>query len=302
MKARQQEFNWSAAAEPADAPVHRVGQLSICDIAMPMRSTSEWDAARDDGLPIPRPLPEAVAAGVFGQLEDGPVDPSEEEVAELTENLANELIGALGEMAELGRALRGDGAPCAGDGIGDGERKRRLPKNLTGEIERLKRGYADTLAAYEEAFGTEAVAALDEWVRKTHADPEEPGPIYEPTHPWHYYRGGQNASPVPADEIPANAEAGRVLIAGLPVHSKKREKKLRELLHDASAQLEDDIRRYEDIASRGAEALSKYDREIAHGGNDELARASALALKFNHIAWGRGRIATIEQVLGNPAP
>jgi hypothetical protein len=42
------------------------------------------------------------------------------------------------------------------------------------------------------------------------------------------------------------------------------------------------------------EALSSYDRTIAHGGNDDLAWASAVALKYTQISGARGRIASLQ--------
>jgi hypothetical protein len=45
-----------------------------------------------------------------------------------------------------------------------------------------------------------------------------------------------------------------------------------------------DLPRADRGGSRGGDALSKYDREIAHGADDELAWASAVAIKFSHIS------------------
>jgi hypothetical protein len=54
------------------------------------------------------------------------------------------------------------------------------------------------------------------------------------------------------------------------------------------------------LIEHGVDALSQYDREIAHGGNDELAWASAIALKYNHISGARGRVQWLEQQLCDP--
>jgi hypothetical protein len=69
------------------------------------------------------------------------------------------------------------------------------------------------------------------------------------------------------------------------------------MLDDQRRQLEEDKKRYQELLERGPAALSDYDRNIAHGGDDELAWASAIALKFNHISGGRGRIALLERMI-----
>ena len=62
------------------------------------------------------------------------------------------------------------------------------------------------------------------------------------------------------------------------------------MLNDRSRQLEEDKARYAELVEHGVKVLSDFDRNIAHGGNDELAWASAIALKYNHISNGLGRI------------
>ena len=54
-------------------------------------------------LPVPRPLPHAVAAGVFGQDENGPVHPSADEVREITQNHAGTIIALLEVMQDAQR-------------------------------------------------------------------------------------------------------------------------------------------------------------------------------------------------------
>lgn len=73
--------------------------------------------------------------------------------------------------------------------------------------------------------------------------------------------------------------------ADLPISSTKQAIKAREFLAVERKELEQSRLRYEDIAARGAEALSRYDREIAYGGDDEMARAGSLALLYNQISW-----------------
>ncbi|MCE7929713.1 MAG: hypothetical protein DYG91_14645 [Chloroflexi bacterium CFX7] len=234
---------------------------------------------------------------MFGQTVDGPVNPDAEEVAAMTEEHANELVGLLGEIATVEDCVRDGRSPRTGKLPKDSNAKARLSDELRGELSRLKTSYADAITVYAEAFGEQAALALDEWARKAHAGTDRSHTSYDPGHPWHYYRGGDNAVPLPVDAIPSNLDAGRFIESDLPKNPAKREKKIRELYGEELHRLQDDERRYQEIVERGAEALSRYDREIAHGGNDEMARASALALKFNHIALGRGRIAWLEQQL-----
>lgn len=105
---------------------------------------------------------------------------------------------------------------------------------------------------------------------------------------------GDNASPVPFEDIPASEESARAMERELPKPRAKRIIAVRERLESERRELDQARVRYQEIIDRGAEALSHYDREIAYGGNDELARAGTLALLFNQAAWRKGRIACLE--------
>lgn len=83
----------------------------------------------------------------------------------------------------------------------------------------------------------------------------------------------------------------------LPKQAARCVERLREMLGETHRGLAGDIVRYIEICELGAEALSKCDREIAHGGDDAMARASALALKHNHIAWGKRRVRELQTAL-----
>ncbi|MBE7458000.1 MAG: hypothetical protein KJ057_13760 [Phycisphaerae bacterium] len=120
---------------------------------------------------------------------------------------------------------------------------------------------------------------------------------YPPGHPWHYHPLGDNAAPMPVDAIPAAKGLEDTFDRELPKRGPKRIIKARELLDAERRGLEADRQRYQALVERGADALSRYDREIAHGGDLEMARASALALTFNHVAWRLGRIAVLEREL-----
>ncbi|MCC6357361.1 MAG: hypothetical protein IT450_01345 [Phycisphaerales bacterium] len=242
------------------------------------------------GPPLAEPLPEAIAAGVFGLEHDGPMEPDAEQIAALIHEHANELIGLLGEIEALQHAIRTGTDPRTGRAHRDAQVAVRAAERHTAELRRAETRYADALAAFEEGFGAEATRKLDEWVRAEVAGGAHKRGGYDPGHPWHYYLAGDNAPPIPFEQIVPCEDAGAWLERDLPRNPAKRVAKLRELLEREQRQLDEDRARYESIIARGAEALSRFDREIAHGGNDELARASALALKYNHIRLGLGRV------------
>lgn len=124
-----------------------------------------------------------------------------------------------------------------------------------------------------------------------------PALSYPPGHPWHYHPLGDNVAPMPVDAIPPAKGLEHTFDRELPRRGPKRIVKARELLDAERRGLEADRQRYQALVERGADALSRYDREIAHGGDLAMARASALALIFNHIAWRLGRIAVLEREL-----
>ncbi len=65
----------------------------------------------------------------------------------------------------------------------------------------------------------------------------------------------------------------------------------------AQAHLDQDIARYVEICAHGAAALSRYDVEIASGGDAEGALALALSLKHNHIAYGKAKLLFLDALL-----
>lgn len=117
-------------------------------------------------------------------------------------------------------------------------------------------------------------------------------------HPWHYMRDGDNAQPPAVESIPVGPLHDEIAACWrIPRNPKKRRAVLLERLDEERRELTQDIIRYREIVERGVEALSRYDREIVYGGNDELPRASTIALKCNHIAFHKTRIAWIEREL-----
>jgi hypothetical protein len=100
------------------------------------RSMSERIIAR---LPVPKPLPHAVATGNFGQDENGkPVRPGAHEVRVITEQHADKLIDLLDSLA---------GAP-------------------TNAKEDLKTKLTAGITAYADDFGQEAAERLEAYVRR----------------------------------------------------------------------------------------------------------------------------------------
>jgi hypothetical protein len=210
------------------------------------------DVLADSPVPLREPLAASVNAGVFGHEEDGsPVNPSVEEIDEITLDLA--------------------------------ERLQDLPDDSPKRAELFQQYAAD--------FGQEAAAMLDEWLRRR-AKLEETISTdeYDPGHPWHYYQKGDGADPIDLGDIPPAEMKLEQLGVKLPKAAAKRREKIAEMISDAKRQLELDEARYEELVDCGVDALSDYDRNIAHHGNDELAWASAVALKYNHIRFGRGRV------------
>ena len=213
-------------------------------------------------VPSPLPLPTAVEAGVFGVEEDGAVVRPSDEEVQ---EITAEVTDNLLDLP--------DGA----------ERKALLAK-------------------YAEDFGTEAALELDRWTRLKSAVDEKEPIQYDPGHPWHYYHEGDGAEPMAVEAIPAAAISIDQFGVKWPKNPAKRRTLMQQMLEGQRRQLADDERRYRDLIDRGVEALSQYDREFAHGGNDDLAWASAVALKYNHVAGTRGRIDTLEKALGVAVP
>jgi hypothetical protein len=83
-------------------------QVSESDIIGDNQGRQATETPRDGRrivarLPVPKPLPHSVAAGHFGHDENGPVNPSADEVREITLNHAEELIDLLAEQREAGQ-------------------------------------------------------------------------------------------------------------------------------------------------------------------------------------------------------
>lgn len=309
MAKAQQVFPWAEQLRVPEVPVRPESTAGSTAQSLPPTSAANANASAQQGIgqfaevalgpPVPVPLSEAVAAGVFGLDVTGAIALDAEQVAALVSEHANELIGLIGEAEALREAIRTGTDPRTGRAYRDSDATSKAAERNTAELHRVESTYTDALAAFEEGFGAEATRQLDEWVRAEIAGGTHRMGGYDPGHPWHYYVAGDNAPPIPFDQISPCEEAGRWLERDLPKHPAKRVAKMRETLNREEQQLAADRERYEDVIAHGAEALSRYDREIAYGGNDELARASTLALKYNHIRLGLGRIDWLRQRVGS---
>lgn len=247
-------------------------------------------------LPRFTPLQSAIEAGIFGITAAGPMEPDEHEIAAMTQEHSNDLAGTLIEIGALEDAIRSGIDPRTGSMPRTSEAASNAAVRWREDLERMQANYANLLAAFAEGFGEQAASELDAWVRARVAGTPWRLP-YDPGHPWHYYWAGDAAEPLAFEDIPPAEDAGRWLERDLPKNPAKRLARLRELLTSETQRLDEDRRRYEEIVARGAEALSRFDREIAYGGNDELARAGTIALKYNHIRMGLGRVRWLREQL-----
>lgn len=303
----QQEFQWPEQGRESDkstsepAPAQAIEQPPQQDA--PVSDAPQLESAsfvRDEfaDVPVAKPLPQAVEHGVFGMTTEGPIEPDAEEVRAMTAEQARELAWMLRDFQAVEDAARTGEDPRTGRQPRTEEAAARLREFLEGEEPRLKQAYANALAAYANGFGDAAAQALDHWVRRAVADfTIEPSDRYGPGHPWHYLPEGDNAAPIPVDQIEPDIDAGRYIEQELPKNPAKRAEKLRAMLAHEQDRVEEDKRRYQEIVEQGAEALSRYDREIAHT-NDAMAVATALSLKYNHIRYGLGRLVWLETRLG----
>ena len=123
-------------------------------------------------------------------------------------------------------------------------------------------------------------------------------PGYDLGHPWHYLARGCGGIPIPVEHIPPPSPSAHDAPLKLPANAVNRSVKLRAIYQDEQHCLADCKGRYEEIAENGVDALSWYDREIAHAGDLELAWACSIALAYNHVVSCLGRLAWLRKELG----
>src|SRR5579871_5360283 len=90
---------------------------------------------------------------------------------------------------------------------------------------------------------------------------------YDPGHPWHYYHEGDAAEPQPLEAIPPRPTSLEHLSAKWPTNPANRRDMMKQMLTRQREQLAGDEKRYQALSDSGVEALSRYDRDIAYGGN-----------------------------------
>ncbi len=151
-------------SQPAHGPSTATLAIAV-DIPAPVSTLPQ-----SDGPPLFPPLPDAVECGVFGVTEAGPIEPDEEDVASLTTEHANEMMGLLADLAAVEDGLRTGRDPRTGKLPRTPETRARLAERLRTERVRLQEAYADALAVYAEAFGDDAAAALNAWVHRLAAE------------------------------------------------------------------------------------------------------------------------------------
>lgn len=295
-KHTQYEFDWNQRGEVAEKIAPGQSSLETPAAAFAEESFSTVQVSQERltppvetatpkptvSFPNPVPLPEAVARGVFGRDDDGVINPSQEEVDAITEEQGNRLLELLTQLAKVNISL----ASTAEE----------IPPALEAEKDRLTAAYRDAVAMYAEDFGDETAAQLDAWAQsRLESDGD-----YDLGHPWHYYSEGDSAEPIPFEQIQPALDADFSSLGALPKNPAKRTEKLHTLLNDQQEQLKRDKFRYQELIEGGVDSLSEYDRNIAHNGDDDLAWASAIALKYNHIRAGMARVAWLGEQLKQP--
>ncbi len=295
---QQQLFDWEGVSAPETAQPSSVrpNETAATPDCSALVAPSQPDF---DSVPIAQPLTEALQAGVFGITSQETIELDDEEIRAITQEHAREMMSLLAELQSVEDGLRSGEDPRTGKVPKTTESAGRLRQYLEREAPRLATAYGEARDAFAVGFGVDAAHALDLWVRKAVADCIiAPAHRYDPGHPWHYYHEGDDAPPIPVEDIEPDLDAARFLERDLPKNQKKRSARIRELLVTERERVEEDKQRYQEIVERGAEALSRYDREIAHS-SDAMARATALALKFNHIRYGMGRLAWLQKQIDN---
>ena len=131
-----------------------------------------------------------------------------------------------------------------------------------------------------------------------HVQREIDCPGYDLGHPWHYLARGCGGIPIPVQHIPSPSPSPHDAPLKLAANPVKRSVQLRAIYQDEQHRLADFKARYQEIVEHGVGALSRYDREIAHGGDLELAWACSIALAYNHVVSCLGRLAWLRRELG----
>ncbi|MCE9590262.1 MAG: hypothetical protein K8S99_07035 [Planctomycetes bacterium] len=298
-------------ATAALAPTAMPSGNAPLNVAVGVRPVeSPWDFRST----FPSPRPDALEAGVLA-----PEDADDDGLRSIHEEHARQCVALLCDLDAVETATRAGIDPRTNKSPRTEKQRARLQEFLRQEPVRLKRELVEAMDAYANAFGDVAADAFRAFIAscpRTGAAEATPCPTstsecpeadaatvskphqYGPGHPWHYLAEGDGAAPPAVEEIEAAPFKPEHLGVKLPKNPQKRQAMLRKMLADQRRQLEQDTERYQDVLERGVEALSRYDREIAYGGNDHLAVASTIAFKHSHIAYAKARVAWLESQTG----
>ncbi len=260
---------------------------TVTAISPGIENDDDMDLLGGPAMPHPLPLESAVQSGAFGYEETGePIYPAPDEIQAITEHHAERLM----ELRHALQAAENDATAAT-----QGQRQAAC-REKDGALS----AYQAALGLYAEDFGDAAAQLLDAWVH--HQVDTANAPVhYDPGHPWYYLKRGDNRPPMPVDQIPPAAQDCRIIRFKLPRDRRKRNARLREMLRTQRDQLQADRQRYIELVENGIAAVSQFDRTIAHDDDDELAWASAVALKHRHIANDLSQIARIERQLHETA-
>lgn len=249
---------------------------------------------------FPEPLEEAIEADRIS-----PDDLAPEAIAAIHAEHAKEALAVLERKRSLTEAVMQNSHPDSGASITTDRQRERLLTRHASEPGVLDTHFDALIDVYAEVFGLDAAehfrTAIIAWhhgveVRSvTSGTPaseaiERDDPCYSPGHPWHYYKDGDAVAPCSVEAIPPAEGEPATFGIRLPSNPAKRRAKLVSLRVEAADALSHAERRYQELVARGVDALSPYDRQIAYGGNVDLAWASSIALAYNHVSYGRGKL------------
>lgn len=254
---------------------------------------------------FPQPLESAIEAG---RIFDEDCEP--EAIAAIHDEHAREVLATLEQKRVLLESVRLGLNPETGKPIRTEKQRERLLTLHASEPGILDSHFNALIDVYAEVFGDEAAQdfriAIHAWhnglqVRCGNApggrrEATDRPTQYGPGHPWHYYREGDASEPCPVEAIPPGRGTCEDFGIRLPADTAKRRVRLESLRIESADAVAQAERRYQELIDRGVEALSSYDRQIAYGGNDDLAWASSIALAYNQVRFARGKAVVLKQL------
>ena len=126
----------------------KAGQLHFEAAAMKPAGTAKRRSPTV--LPVPKPLPQAIKAGHFGEADGKPVNPTSAEVRAITEQHAEKVIDLLNGLREAERQL----TRCTDEA------------RVGAEAARLRGEVKSAIDKYAASFGTEAGECLEAYCRR----------------------------------------------------------------------------------------------------------------------------------------